>query len=253
MILFTLAIILSISMVRAPTTVKAQDAAKLKYGDTAQGEVSDETFEVQFKFSGKKGDLVAAQMRPIRDKDYKTVSSVVLILDAKNKVLIDTSKIFGASGGSSLAIAELKADGDYTIIATRYNGRSGDSSGKFNLDLMKVPALGLGKAVTGTATREGASHSSALYSIVSKDDFALTFTKTDGDLNPELSVYELQDAGELKRVGVASGSSVLAMTLAIAGGNSTYLVSIDDADGFYADDKSTANFKIQADKYPAAQ
>ena len=115
----------------------AQDEGPLGYGDSIQGEITNRNFEIEYSFEGTVGEVVVIQMTPEDTRDGLTRPSVIL-LDTEFEVL---STVTGNRDAATL-VYMLPADGEYFILATRHDGRAGDSVGAYTLVIEQVSEIG---------------------------------------------------------------------------------------------------------------
>lgn len=187
----------------------------LSYGEMVTGEITDRNFEVPFLFEGAKDDVVIVEMAPVESLGSLT-SPQLIVLNSDNDVIADSSSSF--SIGSTRVAVVLPADGEYTILATRADGRAGDSVGEFNLRLVQPTLLEEGKEVTGDISSNGG----VSYAMIraAEANSTLTYVKDDGDFAPEVNLNILD-----------SGNSNLTSVVKLSGdGLSQITVMIPDED-----------------------
>ena len=108
----------------------------------------------------------------------------IILLDATNDVMATT-------GSWSYKDADIwyrfSESGQYQVIATRQDGRSGDDTGSFALSLRRFRKL------TKTVVVEGALETdiAQYFAISPTSDFNLTFESLDGEWPLEIDVYQI--------------------------------------------------------------
>jgi hypothetical protein len=113
---------------RQGTTNIVAGSSALSYGQTLSGSITNTDFEDRWTFSGAAGDLVTINMTS------GTVDSFLKLLGPAGAQLDDDDD--GGGGQNSLiGLYLLPANGTYTIVATRYQGSSGSSTGNYQLSL----------------------------------------------------------------------------------------------------------------------
>lgn len=237
--------IAALTLMLLPVTTPAQaQAAAIAYGERTTGEVTDDAFEVAYTFTGKAGDVALARAKRDFDDKETDLLSEVMIKDASGKTLADTSKDF--SFGDTIAVVTLPADGDYTIIVTRSEGKEGKTRGKFFVDLTAAEALTVDQDIEGEAVgaEEEAESKSAIYAFESADDFILSYTKNDGDLNPRLALFSVSETGSLRTVGTVTGTSGLIGSSLVGKGGAGKFVAVVGDYGSIA-----LNFRTQSAKF----
>lgn len=156
----------------------------LAYGDEVEGEITNQSFEVEYSFEGSAGDVVLLSLVP--EDTFDGLSNPTLILlDSEFEVLETVS----ASFSSANIIYELDADGTYNVIATREDGRSGDSAGPYTLSLDTATLMSMGEPVEVEVSSEG-----PVIVVAFKPDgeFDLKYNHVDGDFYPEVSLNKIE-------------------------------------------------------------
>jgi hypothetical protein len=217
------------------SVVSAQDATPIAYGEAVAGEISNEIFEVSYTFTGSEGDIIIAEMLPV-DVLGDLTSPQVLILDAGGAVIGDSSETI--SFGQATLVLQLPSSSDYTVIATRRDGRSGDSVGEYTLTVLLPEVLAEGDEITGSVSSEG---STQYFIIQPEADARLTYSKTGGDLFPQVVLEVLGDSGEAFNV---SGQSLDYAVFGTLFGGSTYVVEISEALFDFNFEEVTADFAL---------
>jgi hypothetical protein len=219
--------------------VNAQDT--LEVGTPLAGEITNSSFEVEYGFSGTAGSIVIISM-PTVDEDgwANDLDGQIILLDSENNVVSDTFDNY--CYGCAVLVTELPADDDYIVLATREDGRSGDTEGTYEIELITPDVLGMGDSATGQVSSEGGA---AYFTINSEEDFVMIYSKTAGDYNPEILVSTISDNNsDLEGYTAASGQlDGVAMGNMEAG---IYIVKVDEDSQFYfySSDELTADFEI---------
>lgn len=160
--------------------VSAQDA--LDYGDSVDGEITNREYEVEYIFAGSEGDVIIITLTP-EDEFGGLSNPVIILLDSEGDDLTTVESGLGAAA----LIYDLPEDGEYIIIASRSDGRTGDAVGGYTLTLDVAKELAAGEPVSGVATNEEAQY----YFIRPDGDFAILYTHEGGDFSPEITANEL--------------------------------------------------------------
>lgn len=178
------------------SAISAQgNSTPIEYGQTVTGEITTENFEVPYVFSGKQGDVIVIEMAAVDALDGLSYPAAALF-DANSSMLGTVE-----SYGSAVLAAKLPADGDYTILATREDGRTGDSVGAYMLTVLKPPVLIPSEATEGSVTNLTQNY----YVVEASDSFSVIYERVAGDFHPEISIQRIGDMGELEEVGVLGG------------------------------------------------
>lgn len=166
----------------------------IAYGDVVEGEITDRQFEVAYRFTGEAGDMLFIHLIPEESSELYEPS--LILLDAENSLLTSIEGWYEAS-----LLVALPADGDYTLLASRTGGRTGEGTGNYTLILSEVVNL----AEVGSLEDEMTSEETRLYAIPADAPFTLEFERLSGDFSPELTINQLTDYGELDLVGTLFG------------------------------------------------
>jgi hypothetical protein len=218
------------------SNVQAQDdeIPLLAYGESASGEITNRAFEVPYRFEGTAGDTVVVVMEAVDPYGDLDLPSIIL-LDAEFALIADT---YGF--GSATLATTLPADGEYNILATRNDGRAGDSVGEFNITLLKPELLVAGEPMTGAIT----NLDTAYYTIEDVSSFDLRYEKTAGDFNPAVEAniitdYQLDDVAEMAGEYLTSG------TLGVSTGVPTiFIIAVKEGDFDYNSSEVSAEFTL---------
>ncbi len=114
------------------------ETQSLIYGDSVTGEIDDFTFEQRYTFQGNAGDAVIIDMAR-DDDDFSRLDTYLILLGPDGEEVARDDD--GGEGFNSRLSIQLPADGQYTIVATRFRQADGASSGAFTLRLSEGEAL----------------------------------------------------------------------------------------------------------------
>jgi len=179
-------------------TVLAQETGStIEYGQTVTGEITNQSFEIEYSFVGSEGDVIVIEMKDPAGFSGTLDSPSIILLNSDYEVL---GSVDGLSGFTVTLVAQLPTDGEYVILATRRDGRSGDSIGAYTLDLIKPQVLIPNEPVEGSASTDNRAY----YVVEVADEFAITYERLRGDFYPEVGVTVI-DNFELNLVASLSG------------------------------------------------
>jgi hypothetical protein len=175
------------------SAVAAQDATPIELGVPVEGEITNDDYELAYTFTGSAGDVVLIQMYQAPNAtDYV---DAYLLLEGPNGRVFAENDTDAAYYSQSTIVAELPEDGEYTIIATRYSGRTGNSVGEFILQANVVEPLEAGDKLE--ATIYGYSADERLtpnqYVIRGSGSVKIGFSQTVGDLFADIYLYPWED------------------------------------------------------------
>lgn len=216
----------------------AQDTT-IEYGQTVTGEITNREFEVPFDFEGSEGDVLIILMAAV-DTLGDLNSPEIILLDEEGEIIGDTSGAFSING--ALLAIELPASGNYTILASRVDGRAGDSVGEFTLELINPPALTLGEPMTDTISSEGRSN----FYVIHNDgtDMTLSYSKQEGDFSPQLGINVINEDYDLRSVVSVGGGELVTATVNVPTTNDLYVVSLEEALFDFNFDEVTADYEL---------
>jgi hypothetical protein len=171
--------------------VFAQRDTEIAYGDQVEGSITDATAGADYTFTAADGDIVVIQVQP--SADAGAFGAEVRVLAANGNVVADSNAmtVFGRTG--QIIAAELTDAGSYTINVY-------DAEGGFNLLLLQALPLEAGQALSGTASPPADSSQAnygAAYSVISTDDFTVSYNQTGGIFRPSLVAYSMREGGNL--------------------------------------------------------
>jgi len=181
----------------------------LQYGDSVDGEITDEMFEVPFTFVASRGDIVNIELVS-PDEDDTLDPLLILLNENEDTIAENDDDPLGTGRDSFIRDFEISTDGTYTILATRFQRDLGTTEGDFTLNLSlsegepdgtkgepTVTALELGDSVEGEITR---SIGEQLFTFEASANqiVNIRMQAESGTLDPLLIVLD-EDGNEVKR------------------------------------------------------
>ena len=220
--------------------VMAQDGGTtIEYGQVVTGEITNENFEIPYKFTGDTGDVIVVEMKQIEPLGDLNSPSVIL-LDTTSKVL----GVGEAGFGDVVFVARLPSSGEYTVLATRSDGRAGDSVGEFSLRLLKPPVLNANEPVQDMVTSNTVNY----YIVDVPGTFAISYQKTAGDFHPAITVNSVNEENQLEEVASLSGDFLIHGTVGVetesAIAAEVYIVVVEEALWDFNYEEVTADYTI---------
>jgi hypothetical protein len=138
-----LAVVLLLSLAVTGLVDAQSNKIPLELGQWVQGELTGDKFETKYTFHGTAGQVVSVAM--MADPDATGLDCFLVLRNSDGDIIAQNDDVLDSY---SLVIAELPAEDDYTVLATRYNGASGDSTGKYWIRANEVESLSPGAKVT---------------------------------------------------------------------------------------------------------
>lgn len=119
----------------------ASSGGALRYGDSVIAQISDAEPQLYYLFRGQRGDILSISMQRIAgDLDPQ-----LQVVNAAGRVIGDNDEIAGSGSlDARLEAVILQEDGMYVVIASRFGGPAGRSTGSFVLTLDRGSNSGLG-------------------------------------------------------------------------------------------------------------
>jgi hypothetical protein len=205
-------------------TYHTESAEAIEYGDTVEGEVTDDLSYVVYSFEGSEGDVVTISM--VDTSRSNSLDPLVILLDEEGSEVTrndDAGSInLPDSFDAMIDHFELPADGVYYIVATRFGEFTGIGGGHFSLrldegdgdsartyDVDAAEAIEYGDTVEGEVTSDSPF---ILYSFEGSEGDMVTIsmvdTSRDGALDPQVILLD-EDGSELVRNDDALSSDVV--------------------------------------------
>lgn len=117
-----------------PPTPSSGDSDLLQFGDVVSGEITDDSFAIAYKFMARQGDVVDIQL--VATNDDSTLDPLLILLNPDGDNLVENDDDPDGVGRDSYIHAfEIPIDGEYTIVATRFQQELGTTTGEFEVTL----------------------------------------------------------------------------------------------------------------------
>ncbi|MBI5668988.1 MAG: hypothetical protein HZC41_13370 [Chloroflexi bacterium] len=220
-------------------TTPAQEDVRLEYGQLVNGEITDRAFEVPYLISGKAGDVIVIEMKPV-DSLGDLDSPEIILLNSDNDVIADTSGQFSVSG--AVLVTQLPNDGDFTVLATRSDGRSGDSVGEYTLEVIKPETLTSSQLIAGSASSEKRDQ----YYLIedSESPLELVYIKGEGDFTPEITINEINEDFGLSELITIGGDALSVVRVNVPENKQNLIVVLKEALWDFYFDEATVEYEI---------
>lgn len=119
--------------------VSPESGSALRFGDTVASTITDAEPQIYYTFRAQRGDIITLTMR----RDSGTLDPFLRIVNASRQIIAENDD-FGASRNARIERFTIQQDGQYLIIASRYGGEAGQTTGNFLLTLQRADGSGLG-------------------------------------------------------------------------------------------------------------
>src|SRR5688572_24431618 len=103
----------------------------LLYGQTVTGRITNDDFRVLYTFEGREGDIVEATLT----RTSGNLDPLLILTDDGNNLLAFDDDGSIGEYASKIKSTQLKKDGLYFLIATRFGQERGLTTGDFSLKL----------------------------------------------------------------------------------------------------------------------
>jgi hypothetical protein len=176
--------------------ITAQDTTALTLGESVSGEISDDSYEISYTFDGKSGEIALIQMwQDPAASDY--VDPYLILESPDGKTFAENSSDSALYSQATIAVS-LPDDGTYTVIATRNDGRTGDSIGPYFLVANIVEPLTSGSKVDATIYGYDNENRTIPQQYVVQGSGAtkISFSQEISDLFPDLLLYPWEDVDQ---------------------------------------------------------
>jgi hypothetical protein len=160
------------------------------------GELTTERYQLYYTFQAKRDDIFTIRMSRINGN----IDAYLSLLNAGVQELVNNDDIVEGNQNSQIAEYRIPADGTYYVLATRFDGLAGDTTGRYRLELVSVGNAfdsvieGAGRMVYGTTypARLDKSTPVALVAFygVQGDVITASVNRSDGDLVPTLDLLD---------------------------------------------------------------
>jgi hypothetical protein len=217
---------------------QAQDSTPISYGDVVNGEITDDEFEIPYTFKGAEGDIVVVEMRRA-NTDSGLYNAAVVVLDPGGSLIADSADYISYEGAEGLVAIQLPENGEYTVLATRDSGRSGDETGEFVLKLFNVEILGeepIEREVTNDTEDQ-------YYAVLADGSFTVNYRVLSSNYAPLVDVSYVNEDGYFESAASVSGLRLDAGSMQVfAESGELYIVAIvaDDLDYLFDEDVQVA-------------
>jgi hypothetical protein len=119
--------------------VSPESGSALRFGDTVANTITDAEPQIYYTFRAQRGDIITLTMR----RDSGTLDPFLRIVNASRQIIAENDD-FGDSRNARVERFTVQQDGQYLIIASRYGGEAGQTTGNFLLTLQRADGSGLG-------------------------------------------------------------------------------------------------------------
>lgn len=172
--------------------VSAESGSALRFGDTVANSITDEQHEVYYSLRARRGDLITLSMR----LDSGNLDPLLQIVDANRRILVENDD-FEGNPDARIERWLVPDDAQYLIVAGRYGGAAGTTTGTFLLTVDRVPESALGNTPQAAVRlfpgqpdeRAVTAERSAIWYVFearADDLITLSMNRVDGTLDPFL-------------------------------------------------------------------
>lgn len=179
---------------RSGVGISPQVAIPLEPGRPVDNEITNERFQVYYSFQARRDDIITLRMSRINGN----IDSYLSLSNAGLQELISNDDIVEGNQNAQIAEYRIPADGTYYVLATRFEGAAGTSTGRYRLELLSIGNAfdsiveGAGRIVYGTtyAARIDSETPEVLVAFygVQGDVITASVNRSDGALIPTLEL-----------------------------------------------------------------
>ncbi len=227
------------------SAVAAQDIIPLEFDTYVEGEITESAFEVFYTFTGKAGDMVMIEI--FNKPGTYDLSPAVVLRDGVGRELAKVETYF-----AGVAVAELPADGNYTVVATRYDGADGTSVGPYWMRARVVQPLGVGAKIEAQLLTDSEKRLPQFFVLKPENTgtVKVSMTQTTGGLYGGLRVVDPNPPADtymseltLLEIRETAGVSSASFTLDLEGGK-VYILQVLDESYVYDAPDSTVTITV---------
>lgn len=235
----TTGIFLSFLLIFFVSAAQTQDGTPVEYGQVMTGEITNQAYEVPYNFSGNQGDVIVILMKPV-DPLGDLSSPEIILLDKNSNLIADTSGSFSIS--AALLAIELPSSDSYTVLASRADGRAGDSVGEFILEIIKLEELIADEVFKDTISSEGREN---FYLVRNEGaSFTLSYEKVAGEFAPQISVNRIDENHGLTQVVGLFGEDLTKGSVNIPLDSGIYIINVAEALFDFNFEEVTADYNL---------
>jgi hypothetical protein len=222
-------------------TSYAQPAVPIEPGQVVRAAITDDSYEHRYQFAGEAGQVIVAQMRSVnRDLDNLLLRPVLILRGPSSRVIVDTSIRFDLD--DTILVAELPADGDYILLATRELGAGGLHTGGFTLVYEVVSQLITGSSHTGQIDSDDPPQ---FFFFRPERPARISYQREGGNFGPQITVHTLDPAvGGREPLGSMRGEGMTRGALGNFDAGQTYLVEIGISPNHYVPKSVEARYTL---------
>lgn len=199
----TFTVALNSDAVRAAANLDAE-TLPITYGATVRGTITEAQPQIRYVFQARAGDVAEISMIAT---GALTLDTLVRLEDANGNLIEENDDIDPGVVRNSFLRADIPADGEYTIVATRYSGTTGPiTTGDFSLSLAFQDPIFATVDREASEIRYGQTVNSNIDDDVrlrffyfegsQGDSIVIEVDATDGNLDGVLYLYAITTTGD---------------------------------------------------------
>lgn len=166
-------------------------------GEYREGIINEEQYEQFFTFVGRKNDIVSIAL----DRTTGRLDAYLILANSNLQTIFENDD--GGSGQNArINSYRLPEDGSYYVIATRFGGFEGETTGNYRVLLERegnafdsvspeVPRIDYGTTITGNINDSEPSDVFAFWGEQG-DTVTISLSRADGDLDPVIELLDSQ-------------------------------------------------------------
>ncbi len=215
-------LVLIATVVFGATVVAAQDKTPIDLDTWTEGELTNNEYEAKYTFSGTAGQVVLVEMMP--KPGTFDLDPALVLRDSDGDVLGQNDDF---SYPLSVVVAELPADEDYTVLATRAGGSTGSSEGAYWLRVSVVEPVEKGAQLEATLNSNSEKSVPSVFVISPPENssYKIGFSQEIGELTASVRVIQWDGSDY-------GGSNVISMDDTSKVSEATFTVQLDSG-SFY--------------------
>lgn len=210
----------------------AQDGGSLEYGQTVSGEITEDTLEQTYTFTGSAGDLIMVEMS---SNDDNFLDPMLTLSGPDSAVIAENDDFVGLD---ALIVAILPADGSYSIGAMRSD--FGDSVGGYDLSLKQADLLQPGDSAEATVFSDY-EKDVPTYIVVQPETsgvWAISYEQPAGDLHASITMFDASTGDYVFDLSETTGARSGTINVDLEGGV-PYIIAVQQSFGSFTFDDTS--------------
>lgn len=221
---------------------RTQADTPLTVADTVNGTISNSQFEIFYTFEGDEGAVIVFELFATeRDNDLDWPE--LMLYDSSNRIIADT--LNDITINQATLVVELPYSGIYQLLATRDDGRTGDSVGDYVIRVLQPQQLQTGATLNDVAIGAGPVN---YYMVRNDGQFRVYYEFSNGNFNPQIQAYVVEPDYAMTTLATLYGRGLSNGTIGIDGAlGDIFIITVGDTPyaSYYNDELRQGNYRLR--------